>query len=470
MFSKKKLYLQLSFEDLYSLLDSHKLNVSDEYLVLQAVLNWVEYKPDQHVPDTCNTIESQKKLKTEKVHNTTTQVVQEHCLDDKSTMVTDKIVFSKAISNCLNKSDTEACQNKGKKISQSMSTNSAAENDRLYRFEVLLRRVRTSIISPTLLMNVLQHNSIKHNEKAKEIIVSAILNQTIYFKHGQWPKTGIYRESHEYGNYGICSLYRNGTFESLSYGETWNKMKSCPSLAHNVQLVAFENEIYAAGCQSATQTKSKLFVYANKWKEIVELPAKELYLASNENHIYITSVTENVIYRFDPKYADVNLIKFTEVPKGSVVTHVMSYRGYLLIFCTETVNGVQETAVHMLDLPAKSWTRLDNLNGPAKNIISFRNDDNHFVLQTNGNLWALNQSDGMFTFTLVKKLWALDHVLYGAVVFGEKLVIFYYKPDETKDSKACKVDNMFSQIKYWYTDEPCSSFIPAVLPKSYAKI
>ncbi|XP_059175116.1 uncharacterized protein LOC131955143 [Physella acuta] len=469
---EKKLYLDLSFEELYTLLESRELNASNEYLVLKTILNWSEYKPAVHVPDEFGiTANQNKKIKSEKSsHNIIAAVIHEPSLEDKSTIVNDK-----GTSN-LSENNKESSQSKSKKTLQDDSCNSNSSisqnesNVKLHRLEDLLKRVRICTISPALLANVLEHQCIKLNDKAKQIIHSAILNQTIYFKHGQWPTAGTYREPHEFGNYGVCSLYGNGTFEALDpYDEKWYKMKTCESLRRNVQLVAFDHELYAIGLVLNSQIKSHMFVYGNDWKHIAELPGIEFYLASNENHIYFTSVAEKVIYRIDPKHVDVNFVKFTEIPEGAVVTHVMSYQIYLLIFCNETVNGVEETAVHVLELPAKSWTRLDNLNGPAKNIISFRNDDNHFVLQTNGNLWALNQTDGLFTFNHLTTLWTLDHVipLYGAVIYGEKLVILYYNPDEADYTLLKKVDNMFSSIRYWYTDKPCSNFIPAVLPKSY---
>ncbi|XP_059175110.1 kelch repeat and BTB domain-containing protein 12-like isoform X2 [Physella acuta] len=347
-----KLYLELSFEELNSIVNNPELTVSSEYVVLQAVLNWAEYKP---VVQDADNISSKKMIKTSgsarSLHHVNTEM--------------------------QSKKQSDRCN----------TTSSILENcsyDRLQGLNNLLKRVRTCIISPTLLMNVLEHQCIKRNNSAKQIILSAILNQTTHFRHGQWPTAGIYRRFNEYGNYGVCSLQGDITLYAIDpYDEKRYAMKKNPLLRKNVKLVAFENQIYAVGRQSSSKTESKMFVYGNSWKHLVELPGIEFHLTSNENYIYITSVAENVIYRFHPKHTKDNLVNFIEVPEGSVVTHVMSYQTYLLIFCTETVNGVQETAVHMLDLPAKNWTRLDNLHGPAKNIISFRNDDNQFVLQSN---------------------------------------------------------------------------------------
>ncbi|XP_059170047.1 kelch-like protein 41 [Physella acuta] len=329
------------------------------------------------------------------------------------------------------------------------SKTTSSENvsrDRFDKLDILLSQVRTCIISPELLMNVLEHRLIKRNGKARQIIASAIVNQTS-FHHGQWPTAGIFRPFHEYGNFCVTSMNGKGKFMLIDpLDEKRYTLTSCPRLCRNIQLVSFDKELYATGGKFVNQITRNMFVYRDKsWTHVVEIPGTSILLASNGQYIYATSVFEKVIYRINPKCNPTNMISFTDLPAACFAMNVMSYQMYLLFF-----NGFDETEIHMLDIQAKSWTRLDNLDGPAKEIISFRNDENHFVLQTNGNLWTLKETSENIRFTRVAKLWNFDNVLYGAIFYREKLVIFYkYLEHWLKDTFVHKVDNVFHSVSYY---------------------
>ncbi|XP_059170042.1 kelch repeat and BTB domain-containing protein 8-like [Physella acuta] len=424
-----KLYLELACDEMFCLLSSNELHFDSEYPVLEMVLKWAEYKPHfNNSEETWNAPGNNKKIKS-------------------STPVNVNSIHSDSKSNS----------------SKNVST------ERFDELDVLLSQVRVCVIRPCLLMNVLEHRLIKRNDKARQIIVSSLVKQ-MSFRHGQWPTEGIYRQFHEYGNYVVYFSYASRRFVIVDPcdGKKYT-LKECVWLNRNTQMIVFDTEFYATGIQFFFQNKSNMFVYTkNSWSVVSAMPAVDVLLASNEQFIYVTCFVEGEthVFRLNPKCKTTNVEKFTTLPVNSGVTHVMSYQIYLVYFCTETVNGINETAVHMLDLQEKSWTKLDNLNGPAKNIISFRNDDNHFVLQTNGNMWVLRVTSENIRFNYVAKLWSLDHDLYGAVVYGYKLHIFYYNPERnTRDNFVCALD-MFHSILYSEMSLACSTCIPVVLPKS----
>ncbi|XP_059169539.1 kelch-like protein 41b [Physella acuta] len=483
--SETKPVFELSFKEFQDLVEKPTLKSSSEYNVLQSVIKWTEYNPIAHKPDIVNIGDEGKRdeINSEPVKDPAS--IPQDTIHQKGLGDIEKAV-NESNGNVENeqgdlKENSEATKSEKGDIQTYMQPDSimnsqnsnivyknVCNDDRLKRLRELLRTVRISLISPSLLVQVLEHPLIKLIDEAKQEIVSAILNETTYFRHGQWPTTGRYRECYEYGNYGCFSSC--GSLDCIDPDdEKWYTLNKCESLKRNVQLVVFDNELFATGVQSASQNKSKMFLYYdNSWAEIAEMPGKDLLLASNDNHIYVTNVIENIIYRLSPKRRIPKLEHFIQVPKENVIKHVMSYQIYMLIFCTENVNDIDETAVHMLDLQAKSWTRLNNLEGSAENIISFRNDDNHFVLQTNGSLWSVrNNVNEKITFTHVAKLWSIKKVMYGAVVHGNILVLFGENPEnDTDDSTEYELGNIFLSIRYWGRDGSCSNFIPAVLLKS----
>ncbi|XP_059175134.1 uncharacterized protein LOC131955162 [Physella acuta] len=462
-----KRFVEISSDEMLCLIGRHDLNFTSEYSVLEIVLDWIDFK-DSQIVNSCTG--NNKKLKTtvplNTLQNYITRYMLRSCLKDdigpenKYDATNDEQEANQQKNENSKQADSLCCISKPK-------TQENLRSDILDQLNILLSHVRICTISPGLLMNFLEHRIIKQNDTARQIIISAILKQAS-FRHGQWPTAGIHRQFHEYGNYGVylshLSVYILDPFDEEMY-----KLKLHAGYLHKVQLVSFDSKLYAAGESIFWSNDSSVYVYSNNtWKHLTDIPKSKLLIASNEQHIYITSVVNNVIYQFDPKSKPPIMIPFSTVPKGYVARQVMSYQIYLIFFCTEKVNRIETTAVHMLDLQEKSWTRLDNLNGPADNIISFRNDDNHFVLQTNGNLWVLKKNDDIITFTRVAKLWRQELILYGAVVYGEKLVISYKNSENIpKDSFVYTLDNMFLTIMYWKIQSCGSNFIPCVLNKSY---
>ncbi|XP_059170027.1 uncharacterized protein LOC131951686 [Physella acuta] len=482
---RDKLYLEFSFDEMSDIVRCHALNFRTEYPVLEMVLNWVQYKPvveDSTNNCTGNNNKFQTLEQDNSLSNASSKYIKLNCSEDKSTSVMETNISKNRNVTIITYDSIQRSKravswfgNLEPITSENFSTfrfdPTSSENlssDRVDELNILLSQVRMCIICPSLLMNVLEHRLIKNNDKACQIIVSALLKQ-MSFRHGQWPKAGIYRQCQEYGNYGISCMNGTGKFLLIDLvDEKRYTIKSCKTLCWHVQISAFDKELYATSSRYANMTESDMFVYRdNTWTHVAEVPGTDILLASNEQYVYATSVSEETIYRLNSKCNPPCISTFSTLPEGSVVKHFMSYQIYLLIFCTETGNGVEETAVHMLDLQAKSWTKLDNLNGPAKNIISFRNDDNHFVLQRNGNLWVLRVTGENIRFTYVAKLWNLDLDLCGAVVYGEKLVIFYkYLENGPDDNFVYKIDNVFQLISYSELASMCSKLIPVVLPKS----
>ncbi|CAL1548632.1 unnamed protein product, partial [Lymnaea stagnalis] len=105
--------------------------------------------------------------------------------------------------------------------------------------------------------------------------------------------------------------------------------------------------------------------------------------------------------------------------------HALIYDSKLLVFYAETVEDIEGTSVHCLDLMNTVWTRLDHLDGPAKYLISFQDGKSYYIIQRNGNVWRLaNTKVKLVSFKFIGKLWTSDRVLYGAVHCKDQLMLF----------------------------------------------
>ncbi|XP_059170036.1 kelch-like protein 8 [Physella acuta] len=298
-----KLYLELSFDEMCFVVSSHGLHFNSEDPVLEMVLNWAENKPvvkDFEAINYCTG--NNKKFKTSepvnRVCNANLKYTPPKCSEDKSTTESNsnENQLKCVLSYDSNAMPVRLCDNTNSTSVENLST------DRFDQLNILLTLVRTCIISPSLLVNFLEHRLIKRNDKARQIIVSAILKQTS-FRHGQWPTAGIYRQFHEYGNF--CVTYVNDTGKFLlidPFDEKRYTIKSCPRLRHNTKLCAFDKELYATSGHFAGRITSDMFVYRdNSWTQLDDIPGAVVLLASNDQYIYIIALLINNVFRLKPK-------------------------------------------------------------------------------------------------------------------------------------------------------------------------
>ncbi|CAL1548630.1 unnamed protein product, partial [Lymnaea stagnalis] len=142
------------------------------------------------------------------------------------------------------------------------------------------------------------------------------------------------------------------------------------------------------------------------------------------------------------------------------------YDNILLVFCSEAVNSVEETAVHCLDLTTKIWTRLAHLDGPAKHLISFQDGENNYIIQRNGNVWRfVDAQDKLVSFHFIGKLWTADRILYGAVLFKNQLTLLGDNPKDYPNDAIFVLNDFPYSIKLRGLSGTCSNFLPVILVK-----
>ncbi|XP_059179245.1 uncharacterized protein LOC131958301 [Physella acuta] len=429
-------FLEFPYHELCELLQSQELVVTREDLVLSSVMRWVEGGSQLNQCKETSVEEGEEK-----------EIESEEKLSLRVQDSTDQTVG-------------QADQTAGDRLSR---------QDKL---TALLSLVRMCLVSPRALTRVLKLRLISENRDAREIIVNAFSYHVLDYRHGQWSSSAIQRLCSGYTHFGVKAR-SNGTFDFLGAdNEKWHTCSTSDYLQRDVKIVNFDNELYAIGMQNANYPNGPcqmLVLCENTWAIVLQMPSKDLLLVSHGHFIYIINKSNKTIYCVKPKLKTPRLLKYIDCPETVAnVSHAMAIENFLLVFCSITHNEVDETAVHMLDISTKVWSRLDNLEGPAEHLVSFRDDKNSYILQTSGSLWKLVVSAcyQRVEFKCIAQLWNFKKRLNGALTYGGKLLIHGNDPskDPADQPKLKKVPEYFKTIVYRGTEDMCSNFIPITLP------
>ncbi|XP_059171634.1 kelch-like protein 40a [Physella acuta] len=424
--------MELEVKDFNELIDSRDLKVENEDWVIQTVLKWVDYWPKEKC------IVEYEHVYTEIEHNTS--------------------------------KENSSIKQSGKSLTAAhkQTLNKINQNERTQALTTLLKSVRTCLVSTPLLKDLLKHRLIINNTEARDILIDAVLYKTTHYNHGQWRTSAIHRAFSEWEHYGVVYVI-NTIFNCINAcEEKFYKFASCSDISLDVTLVVFDSYLYASGVKDVSQTNSCLYIFCrNVWNKITEIPGRQLILVPYEQSIFILSKCSTEIYQLFPKSSKLKVEEFTKLPETIKLQQAVHYQGKVLIFSSVTVSGEEKTAVHQLDILTNKLTELEQLNGPAEQIISFNDDNNTYVLQTVGDLWSLNYSAEKVTFISLGRLWTIRRNLYGAMTYRKKLIVLGSDPTkEPADQKRLpSFKEYFNSITYLGINVPCSNFIPVTLPK-----
>ncbi|XP_059158688.1 kelch-like protein 8 [Physella acuta] len=421
-------YLQLTPNEVRDLIKSQDLCVSSEDIVLESVIRWV----DCYAPNNANT-------------------------DIKITNVIEKdgIALEKVLSeNLLNVAVTDHLSRKNELVD-------------------LVSLVRTYLVSPEVLTRVYHLKRCTENKDFRDIIVSALSYQAQPSRDGQWPSAAMHRSCSSFTHVGVYAK-RDGQFRAiLASDETWFDLPTCDGLKESIQLVTFDSDLYAIGkpLNMPNTQQYKLFVLSgNGWKEVLNLPGNNfLLLVSHRQFIYILDKSDNVIYLINPRNLDFK--KFREIPTQLDIKYATIFENSILIFSSETHNNIENTVVHNYEFSSAVCTKLTDLDGPADQLTTFKNDKHSYILQTNGSLWVILNASSLKRIEIkcVSKLWNGQRKQYGALTYNEKLIIFgnSLKSDPPDANRKNTVPGHLKDISYWGNDDAMSNFVPATLPKTF---
>ncbi|XP_059175135.1 kelch-like protein 40 [Physella acuta] len=427
-------FLQLSFEELKALIRSQDLVVGKEDSVLEAVIRWVSFVP----------------IVMAEFKDSNCALNAEVCREENSSI----------INSTLPESNVKTELIKNVKISR---------KDKLTE---LLKKVRTCLVSPSLLSHVYNMKLISENKDSRDIIVKALLYQVEELRQTHWPSSALHRSCSGYTHGGLF-VEERGTFKFISADEEKiYELSKGMWLRYNIQLAPVRDEIYCIGRYQ--YNPSGVFTYyvfsKNEWNYVMTVPIQNMLFFSHRDLLYILDKDNRSIHHRKPKDNQSGLEVLTKFTGDVNVTLAVTIEDCILLFCSETQNGLDETAVLHYDIVSKVWTRLDNLEGPAEHLISFKNDTHTYILQTNGCmlevLYSMYTRD--FEFKFLAKLWTAQKKLYGALTYKNKLIIFgkTLSDDPAKVPDLTEVSNHFKHIKYMEIVRKCSNVASVVLPTS----
>ncbi|XP_059171566.1 uncharacterized protein LOC131952755 [Physella acuta] len=424
--------MELGFFDFKRLIVSCDLNVRNEDWLLKLVLKWVEYIPEK------DNNEDDKDELTDTKHESASEIISDNA--NELSLIptgTDNL----------------------KKI----------QSKRIRKLTSLLNSVRTCLVSTPLLKHLLKHRLIINNTEARDILIDAVLYKTTHYNHGQWRTSAIHRASSEWLHCGVQHINNEIVIVEANEPNMYICVQ-CSELRLDVTLVVFDSYLFATGVKDSAETNSSLYVLCRKsWKKITEIPGRRLILVSYDQCIFILSKNKPYIYQIFPKCGNPKVEEFLKLPETIKVRQAINYERMILIFSSVTVDGEEKTAVHQLGILTKKLTELEQLNGPAKHLISFSDDDNTYILQKNGDMHTIKCELGKVVFQLIGTMENLPRKFQGALTYKKKIIVSYpvLSVKQFKKINADILQGYFEEFSAWgNVDSPCSNFIPAVLPKN----
>uniref|UniRef100_A0A2C9M594 BTB domain-containing protein n=1 Tax=Biomphalaria glabrata TaxID=6526 RepID=A0A2C9M594_BIOGL len=443
-FFKTHFFLELPFKDVLNLVKNQNLKVHSENDVNKAILKWTEYNSEKHIETNADYLcyksfplarsindKSEANKNSLELSQGNLQVDTADGRKDGTSLIT---------LNTRAQSDNILSKNHTQSFSESKETILA----------ILLANARTCLSSHDCLEMLMSHPLVGKNKVAREVVTQALLYQLqIGKRNGQWPTAAIHRNNSVFANVALITKpTKKNTVKIQIFSFSGKKLlkskiEHLPTgdlnefcvIDHSLYYFSIENNrnIEALCSVSVKQLTD------NSWSQIntsssIQLKYSRFFLVSVNEFIFILQSNEKKMLRLEP--TSKNVVRKTDLPNDHSIGHVTFYENLILLMVSDSVEGVDETQVHCYDTLQDSWSRLNNLEGPAKGMTSFKDDQSTYLLQSNGNVWKIvrPQSNILdFEFEHVVKLWSCDWPLHGAVTFMDKLYIYGVKSETRKD-------------------------------------
>uniref|UniRef100_A0A2C9LE67 BTB domain-containing protein n=1 Tax=Biomphalaria glabrata TaxID=6526 RepID=A0A2C9LE67_BIOGL len=502
-FFRTHCFNELPLSDVLNVIRSQDLVVKSEDDVINAILRWVEFTSIKDHGETNQNV--QNKVEKRGETNTLKAVVDNH--DDK----------------CSDTWNNMAVSSQHEKEEELFTSNG---NRRKYLF-TLLSSARLCLTSQTCLEKLVRHPLLCYSTKAKDLVIEALLYllQTENKRSGQWPSGAIHRNNSPFVNAAIVPE-RFGTTANIRVicfsTQTWFRLCPLENKALDLEMFAgTENNFYALGNRSTkTSVSSQLSLNSRpglhqgttgfgqqsssfsfgscnavkitssikddtqenpivvikyqdgSWSHLafsLTLPSEKFSVVAANSFLYVLSKKQ--FWRLDP--AMLTHVKMANFPDDDPISHVTNYEQSILVFSSAPKEGIDEIAIQCYDTTQYAWTRLNNLEGPADGMTSFKDDHFTYILQSSGDLWKMvkPQSD-VVDFEHVGKLWSCDWPVQGAVTFMGELYIYGVKSEARKDDPHLRkcLPGVFRQIIYMESNSTeLSTFLPIVLRRSDLK-
>ncbi|KAI8770742.1 kelch protein 12 [Biomphalaria glabrata] len=426
---------EMDVSDVLKLIQNQDLKITSEDDVVHAILKWVECKP-------CEEEDSDKK------HSGRKSIKTGH--------------------NSLKTSVKQP----NKDMTVSLNDN------RKKHLPELLSNTRTCLLSMKCLEMLSSHPLVRETKEATDIIFDSLLYQSqVGKRNGQWPPRAIYRNTGNYINAAIAIRSNINEIKLKAFSFSSKEWLQLPDLLSRsrVTFVAIDKSFYALG--DSTTNNPFPFIRSDKLLELtngvwsekcisIKLPPEHFVLAVDA-FVYIFVPSNQEVWQLDPVTG--RLIRKTDLPCRGIIQHVTNHEQFILVFYKTT--NQNQAGVCYFDTSQNTWKGPVILNGSAQGMISFKNSNSTYLMQTNGNLWMVQSVESQsqdIKFKYWAKLWNCDWTLHGAVIFRDELYVYGVRSEALKQDvqKQCSLSGIFNQIVYMESEDTVpSTFIPLTLSR-----
>ncbi|KAH9513869.1 hypothetical protein Btru_031600 [Bulinus truncatus] len=500
-FSQTDSLLDVSISELLDLVKCQDLKVKSEDVVVESVLRWIDNDPSsQYVQDgqsfgerSISDISNvEKKVKPESKTNGDLQIVTQiqysasHSFPNDPNSGDDANMSSKIEEEHQNEENViterpgaDSLQKSDKGVQTAnqpdILTNDSSKKRSDY-LVTLLSTARMCLVSTECLEKTMKLPMILENTKARDLILKALfyrIHQS--HRHGQWPLSAIWRNCAQLENVAVSCVndYSNRLTGLTAFSFTknkWFKLNSCPDDNYYSICINVDNKL---NLFNVNNSKRRLHWYTLNTSSfssasiVDSFPCTSFLAEVIDDNVYIMTFTNPQLFSLNTSAKQLLKIN-TEIEPNSCLQHMTTFSNYLLIFYSESINtDRKETVVQCFDTLTQTVNRLNNLEGPAEKMTSFKNDHDTFILQANGDLWKVVQPQSdVIDFELVAKLWTCDWPLKGAVTFFDDLYIFGVKSESLQNDWCLKRNLLgyFPQIHYVeHPDDYYSALVPTVV-------
>ncbi|KAK6963047.1 kelch-like protein 40a isoform X2, partial [Biomphalaria glabrata] len=468
-FFRTHCFNELPLSDVLNVIRSQDLVVKSEDDVINAILRWVEFTSIKDHGETNQNVQN----KVEKRDETNTLKADVDIPDDK----------------CSDTCNNMAVSSQHEKEGELFTSNG---NRRKYLF-TLLSSARLCLTSQTCLDKLVRHPLLCYSTKAKDLVIEALLYllQTENKRSGQWPSSAIHRNNSPLvnaaivpgrfemtvnirvfcfstqtwfrlcplenkaldvvkfaGTEGICYAFGTRSTETSESSDKYSTPQylkiSNSTLPQAKSLFGQQPKCFTFGASAETKDASSIedtqefpitvFKYQDgSWSNLafsLTLPSETFSVVGANSFLYVLSNKQ--FWRLDPAMR--THVQMENYPDDDPICHLTNYEQMILVFSSAPKKGIDETVIHCYDTTQNIWTRLNNLEGPADGMTSFKDNYFTYILQSSGDMWKMVKPQlDVVDFEHVGKLWSCDWPVQGAVTFMNDLYIYGVKSEARKD-------------------------------------
>ncbi|CAL1535869.1 unnamed protein product [Lymnaea stagnalis] len=420
-------FLNLSFEDIYMIIEDHFLSAKSEDIVVEAVIKWVNHQAKKdHLEKNDERRKDGVRLDTVTISNNENDVLQ-----DGSIRHHDK-ECSEMLTNSFRECSTdtkESEQNDSVNVLTRVSHATDLKLSSTYfnmeeKLTKLLKAARLCLASRERLEKLMVNPLITSNPEASKVVYESLL---FHWKASCYSSHYIVRHRECSGLSNVMVFITNGIIKVYSL------QRQCFYTIYNFN-DRQENKPYTTGIAAIN---SKIFFITNdrseKYNIIYKLLDPDLkewtVVAKSDKSLNgvllshqdkLINVPDN-----DAVFVTANDACFVHITISRMTVEAATIvNDNILAFCS-SYNSKEIIRYNMI---TKKKTNLPNIDGPYKNISSFQQDENVYILQQDGSLWELLvYPDDDIIFSFLDFLWDGEKSIKGVACYSGQLFIFCYQ-------------------------------------------